>query len=125
VHSARPCWQSAAQRGGNTLNGFTDFRTENGSSQGQKLALTGLFVPSSLDSGSRPLYINQDVQGQNICDLRMGAIAWSLSEDSAALTLPRGEDRVGINKYFSLIAHNLLIKVPRCAEQNIHDFFKP
>ena len=31
------------------LNGFKDFRTENGSSQGQNLDLTGLFVPSSLD----------------------------------------------------------------------------
>jgi len=33
------------------LNYFEDFCTENGSSQGQNLALTGLFVPSSLDSG--------------------------------------------------------------------------
>ena len=30
---------------------FKDFRTETGSSQGQNLALTGLFVPSSLDGG--------------------------------------------------------------------------
>jgi len=33
------------------LNGFNDFRTENGSSQDQNLALTVLFVPNSLDSG--------------------------------------------------------------------------
>jgi len=33
------------------LERFKDFRTENGSSQGQNLALTGLLVPSSLDSG--------------------------------------------------------------------------
>ena len=31
-------------------NGFRDFRTENGSSQGQHLALTVLRVPYSLDS---------------------------------------------------------------------------
>ena len=36
---------------GNNLNGFKDFRSENGSSQGQNLALTDLGVPSSLDSG--------------------------------------------------------------------------
>ena len=33
------------------LNDFEDIRTKNGSSQGHNLALTGLFVPSSLDSG--------------------------------------------------------------------------
>jgi hypothetical protein len=31
---------SAAERGGNTFNGFKDFRIENGSSQGQLLALS-------------------------------------------------------------------------------------
>jgi len=31
----------------NHLNGFKDFRTKNGSSQGQNLALTGVCVPSS------------------------------------------------------------------------------
>jgi hypothetical protein len=30
---------------------FEDFRTENGSSQGENLALTGLFIPTSLNSG--------------------------------------------------------------------------
>ena len=39
--------------GGNNLDGFKNFRTENGSSQGQNMALTGSFVPSSLDSGFR------------------------------------------------------------------------
>ena len=41
----------SAERGGNDLNGCQDFRTENGSSQGQNLALTVLYVPSSFDSG--------------------------------------------------------------------------
>ena len=36
---------------GKNLHGLKDFRTENGSSQGQNLALTGSFVPGSLDSG--------------------------------------------------------------------------
>jgi len=40
-----------AERVGNNLNGFKDFRTENGSSQGQNLAFTGLFAPGSIDSG--------------------------------------------------------------------------
>ena len=35
--------------GGNNGNGFNAFLTENGSSQ--NLALTGLFVPRSLESG--------------------------------------------------------------------------
>jgi len=43
--------QTAAERGGNNLKGFKDFHTGNGSSRGQNLALTGAFVPSSLDSG--------------------------------------------------------------------------
>ena len=43
---------SRVPRGWNNLNGLNHFRTENGSSQGQNLALTGLFVPSSLDSGN-------------------------------------------------------------------------
>ena len=33
------------------MNGSQGFRTENGSSQGQNLALTGLFVPVLLNSG--------------------------------------------------------------------------
>ena len=36
-----------------TLNAFEDFRTENCFGQGQNLALTGLLVPNSLDSGVR------------------------------------------------------------------------
>ena len=46
--STRLRQSSTGERGGNNLNGFKNFRTENGSSQGQNLALTGLFVPSSL-----------------------------------------------------------------------------
>ena len=42
---------AAGERGGNNLSGF---RTENGSSQGQNLAFTGLCVPRSLDSGISP-----------------------------------------------------------------------
>ena len=41
----------AVERGGNNLNGVNDYRTENGSSPGQSLALTVLCVPCSLDSG--------------------------------------------------------------------------
>jgi hypothetical protein len=37
----------------NNLHGFTNFRTENGSSQRQNLALTVLHVPYTLDSGAR------------------------------------------------------------------------
>jgi len=36
---------SACERGGNNYKGFKDFRTENGSSQGQNLAVTGVSVP--------------------------------------------------------------------------------
>jgi len=45
---------AAAERGGNNLKGRDDFRAENGSSQGQNLALTGSFVPCSLESGQGP-----------------------------------------------------------------------
>ena len=38
--------ETASERGGNNVEGFTDFRTEDGSSPGQHLALTGLFPPS-------------------------------------------------------------------------------
>ena len=37
------------------MDGFKDFRIENGSSEGQNLALTGVFVPSSLDRGKPDL----------------------------------------------------------------------
>ena len=40
-----------ATAGGNNLHNFEDVRPENGSSQGQNLAVTGLCVPSWLDSG--------------------------------------------------------------------------
>ena len=42
---------TAVQRGRNQLQGSKHFRTENGSSQGQNLALTVLCVQNSLDSG--------------------------------------------------------------------------
>ena len=42
---------TAIERGRNNQNGLKDSRTENGSSRGQNLALTGLFVPNSLDCG--------------------------------------------------------------------------
>jgi len=46
-----PLTPPAAEQGGNNLNDFNDFRTKNGSSQEQYMALNGLFVPSSPDSG--------------------------------------------------------------------------
>ena len=42
---------SASKRRGNYSNRCEDFRTENGSSQGQNLALAVLHVSYSLDSG--------------------------------------------------------------------------
>ena len=41
----------AGERGWTSLNVLRDCRTENGSSQGQNLALIAILVPSSLDSG--------------------------------------------------------------------------
>ena len=38
--------EATVERGGNNFNGFQDFRAENGSSQGQQLALAVLYVPS-------------------------------------------------------------------------------
>jgi len=43
----------AAEQRGNILQGVPDFHLKNGSSQGHNLALTDLYVPSSLDSGTR------------------------------------------------------------------------
>jgi len=43
--------RSAVERGRNNSNGFTDFHLNNGSSQGQDLALTGLWFSKSLGSG--------------------------------------------------------------------------
>ena len=48
-----------AERVGNNLNGFKDFRTENGPRQGQNLALTGLCVPSSLHNGPLLTYLTK------------------------------------------------------------------
>ena len=47
---------SAGVRGGKIFNGFKDSRSKTGSSQGRNLVLTGLFVPSSLDSGQGGQY---------------------------------------------------------------------
>ena len=45
-------WERAAtERNGNNLKGSKDTCLKNGSSQGQNLALTALYVPSSFDSG--------------------------------------------------------------------------
>jgi len=50
------CQQECQQE--NSLNGCEEFRTENGSIKGQNLALTGLFVPTSLDSGYQQVLKN-------------------------------------------------------------------
>ena len=42
----------APERRGDNLKGFKGFHLKNGSSQGQDLALTVLYVPCSLDSGA-------------------------------------------------------------------------
>ena len=47
TQSPPPGGSGVPLRGGNHLHGSKDFRTEDGSSQGQILALTGLFVPRS------------------------------------------------------------------------------
>ena len=44
-----------ADRRGSNLKGFKDVCSKNGSSQGQNLALTFLFIPTSLDSGPQTL----------------------------------------------------------------------
>ena len=41
----------AAEPGGNRVDGFKHSHTDNGSSQGENMAFTGVFVPSSLGSG--------------------------------------------------------------------------
>ena len=40
---------TATEWAGNTCQGLEDVRSQNGSGQGQNMALTGLYVPSSLD----------------------------------------------------------------------------
>ena len=42
---------SAFERGANNINGLKDLCSENGSNHGHNMALTGLLVPSLLDSG--------------------------------------------------------------------------
>ena len=46
---------SATERRGDTLNGFKDIRTENGSNQGHDLALTVLCVPNSFVGTVTPI----------------------------------------------------------------------
>ena len=48
---SKPTMPAANERGGDHRNYFKDFHPENGSGQGLNLALTGLFVPKSRDSG--------------------------------------------------------------------------
>jgi len=48
----RRCRLAAVEPGGNHLNGFKDFRTQNGSSERHNLAVTVLYVRNS-DSGGR------------------------------------------------------------------------
>jgi len=54
-----PAWSRAhpkplpAAQEGNTLRGFKDFCLNDGSSQGQNLAVTVLYVPNSFDIGFR------------------------------------------------------------------------
>jgi hypothetical protein len=50
-HARKGIIQIAAERKSNNLKVVSDFFLENGPSQCRNLALTGLFVPSSLDSG--------------------------------------------------------------------------
>ena len=51
----------SSQEGTTHLNGFNDFRTDNGSSEGQNLALTVIFV-NSLDSGPTVLQMSPVLQ---------------------------------------------------------------
>ena len=57
----------ATPQGGDNLNGVKGFLTENGSRQGHNMALTGLFVTSSLD---RP-----ETQSEGTARTRMAALA--------------------------------------------------
>jgi len=51
----------------NNMNGFKDYRTENGSDTGQNLALTGSFVPISLFSGFPSCSRNRAIQSSMRC----------------------------------------------------------
>jgi hypothetical protein len=48
----KPHPKASAEQDGNNVKGFENFCLMNGSNQGQDLALTVLYVPYSLDSGS-------------------------------------------------------------------------
>ena len=55
--------ETVIERGGNTLKGFIYLFLKKGSSQGQHLALTVLFVPSSLLSGAITFRIREYEMG--------------------------------------------------------------
>jgi len=57
---------AASEREGDNSKGLNDFRLKNGSSQGQNLALTVFYVPSSLESSTEPLAFD-------FCSLNAGA----------------------------------------------------
>ena len=52
---------AAVEREGDTLNGFKDFHLENGSKQGQNLALTGFCVPCSLEIGNSKVLLIRSI----------------------------------------------------------------
>ena len=51
-----PSAAAADTREGNKLNGLKDVCLKNGSNQGQDLALTVLFLPNSLETGSTTFF---------------------------------------------------------------------
>ena len=71
---------TATEQRGDNLNNVHEFRTENASSQGQDLALTGLFVPDSLDGGEPPNFPLFEIkatasQTQPLCGCIQGYLA--------------------------------------------------
>ena len=73
---------AAVGRDGNNLKDVKDFRAENGSRQGQNLALTGLCVPSSLVSGCQHSHRRPFVGASRPRSwsrfLFLGAILWGI-----------------------------------------------
>jgi len=57
---------TASERRGGNLNGCKDVRAENGSSQGQNPALTGLAVPSSVKHGHLYRCTGTDAKSANV-----------------------------------------------------------
>ena len=58
---------TSGERGVNNFNDVQYFRTENSSSQGKNLALTGLCAPSSLDSGRCMDFISHKAFLKSFC----------------------------------------------------------